>query len=437
MEWWLIMIILFGGLIVLMLTSVPIAFAFVLFNFVATFFIMGPGGFSQVVLSVAESLMRFTLLPVPMFVLMGGVIFYSGMANRIIGVVDEWIGRLPGRLSLLAVASGTLFAALTGSTMGSAAMLGTLLVPEMRSRGYASSMYLGPIMAAGGLAMIIPPSALGVILGSLAGIHIGKLLIGGVLPGLLIAGMYALYIVFRAAIQPRLAPSYPVSPRPMSTKMVNLSKYVLPLAFIILAVLGSMFLGVATPTEAAALGAFAAFILAAIYGKLNWKVTKDSARTTIEITAMAFMIIAGSKVFSQLLAFTGVSRNLVEIVTSAQISPIFILIGMQLILLLLGCFMEQVAMMMITLPIFMPVVNALQFDPVWFGIMMLINLEIGMLTPPFGMLLFIMKGVVPKDVTMTEVYYAAVPFVILDIAAIGIIMAFPPIATFLPSIMTY
>lgn len=437
MDWWVILIILFGGLVVFMLTSMPIAFAFAIFNFIGVLFLMGPNGFEHVVLSAVESLMRFTIVPVPMFVLMGGIIFYSGMANNIIGVVDEWLGRLPGRLSLLAVASGTIFAALTGSTMGSTAMLGTLLVPEMRSRGYAKSMILGPIMGAGGLAMIIPPSALGVILGSLASINIGQLLIGGVFPGILIATLYSLYIIFRSWLQPSVAPSYQVPPTALSTKTLHVAKYMLPLVFIIFAVLGSMFVGIATPTEASALGALASFILAAVYRKLNWKAVKDTARTTVEITAMAFMIIAGSNVFSQIMAFSGVSRSLVQLVTNAQISPILILIGMQLILLFLGCFMEQVAMMMITLPIFMPVVNALHFDPIWFGIMMLINLEVGMLTPPFGMILFVMKGVAPKDVTMADVYYAALPFVFLDIAAIAIIMVFPPIATFLPSIMTY
>jgi tripartite ATP-independent transporter DctM subunit len=437
MDWWIVMILLFGGLVIFMLTSMPIAFAFIIFNFIGVLFLMGAGGFEQVVNSMVDSLTRFSLVPVPMFILMGGIIFYSGMADRIINVVDDWIGRLPGRLSLLAIASGTLFAALTGSTMGSTAMLGTLLVPEMKSRGYAKSMILGPIMGAGGLAMIIPPSALGVILGSLASINIGKLLIGGVLPGLLIAVLYSLYIIIRAWLQPSVAPSYAVTPKPISTKLVNVAKYLLPLVLIILAVLGSMFLGVATPTEAAALGAFVSFILAAVYRKLNRKAIKETLRTTIEITVMAFMIVAASNVFSQIMAFSGVSRSLVQAVTSAQISPILILIGMQIILLFLGCFMEQVAMMMITLPIFMPVVTALHFDPIWFGIMMLINLEVGMLTPPFGMVLFVMKGVAPKDVTMGDIYRAAMPFVLLDILAIALIMAFPAIATSLPSIMSY
>jgi tripartite ATP-independent transporter DctM subunit len=327
MDWWIVMIILFLGLVVFMITSMPIAFAFIAFNFVSIFFLMGTGGFEQVISGMSESLTRFSLVPVPMFILMGGIIFYSGIADRVIQVVDQWLGRLPGRLSLLAIASGTIFAALTGSTMGSTAMLGTLLVPEMRARGYAKSMYLGPIMGAGGLAMIIPPSALGVILGSLASIDIGRLLIGGVFPGILIAVVYALYIIIRSWLQPSVAPSYHVEPTPLTTRFVFAAKYLLPLVFIIFAVLGSMFIGVATPTEASAMGALASFILAAIYRKLNGKAIKDTVRTTVEISAMSFMIIAGSNIFSQILAFSGVSRSLVQVVTTADITPILILIG--------------------------------------------------------------------------------------------------------------
>lgn len=437
MDWWIVMILLFGGLIVVMLTSIPIAFAFIFFLFVAVFFLMGASGFEQIISSMADSLARFSLVPVPMFILMGSIIFYSGMVDNIIGVIDDWLGRLSGRLSLLAIVSGTVFAALTGSTMGSVAMLGTMLVPKMREHGYSDDMILGPIMGAGGLAMIIPPSALAVILGSLGSMDIGRLLIGGVFPGFLIAFIYFMYVFIRAKVQPWSAPDYPVPPRPLSVKAANTAKYLLPMVFIILAVLGSMFLGVATPTEASALGAFASFVLAAIYRKLSWKTMSSSVQETVKITVMSFMIIAGSSVFSQIVAFSGVSRNLVQLVTNADMLPILILIGMQIILLFLGCFMEQVAMMMITLPIFMPVVNALHFDPIWFGVMMLINLEVGMLTPPFGMILFVMKGVAPKDVTMTRVYSAAMPFVVMDIAVIGLIMVFPPIATFLPGIMRY
>ncbi len=435
MDWWLILILMLIVLVVLFLSSLPVAFAFLLFNFLGIYYLMGAAGFNQLILSIFDSLTRFSLAPVPLFILMGGVLFHSGVAARVIDIVDKWLGRLPGRLSLLATAAGTIFANLTGSTMANTAMMGTLLVPEMKRRGYSKPLMYGPIMAAGGLAMIIPPSALTVILGSLSGISIGKLLIGGFLPGFLMAALYCAYIIIRAWSRPYEAPSYEVAPTPLSEKLMGVVKYMFPLAFIILAVLGTLFLGVATPTEAAALGAVACFVLAAAYGKLSVKVVKDSASSCIETTVMAFMIIAGATAFSQIMAFTGVSRSLVQVVTNANVAPIIILIGMQIMLLFLGCFMEQVSMMMITLPIFMPVVGALHFDPVWFGIMMLINLEIGMLTPPFGMILFVMKGVAPSDTTMTDIYKAAFPYVLLNILTIALIMVLPPIATYLPDIM--
>lgn len=435
MDWWIILIAIIVTLLIILLSGIPVAFAFLLFNFIGVLYFMGPEGFRLLILGLFSALTQFTIAPVPLFILMGSVIFHSGIAVRVIDIVDKWMGHLPGRLSLLTVASGTIFANLTGSTIANTAMLGTLLLPEMERRGYKKSMTLGPIMGVGGLAMIIPPSALAVILGSLGKISIGKLLIAGILPGLLIAVLYATYIIVRCRLQPSLAPSYDVVPTPWSEKFVLLAKHVFPLVFIVLAVLGSMFAGIATPTEAAALGALAAFVLAAVYGKLNLKMVRDSTMTGVEITVMAFMIIAGSITFSKILAFTGVSRELVEMVTSLDVAPILILIAMQVVLLFLGTFMEQVSMMMITLPIYMPVVHALGFNDLWFGIMMLINLEIGLITPPFGMLLFVMKGVSTKGTTMGDIYRAALPFVAANIIALAIILAFPIIVTFLPDIM--
>ena len=435
MDWWITLLAIIGTLLVILLTGIPVAFAFLLFNFLGIFYFMGPEGFHQLILSLFGALTPFTIAPIPLFILMGAVLFHSGIAVQVIDIVDKWLGRLPGRLSLLTIASGTIFANLTGSTIANTAMLGTLLVPEMERRGYKKPMTLGPIMGVGGLAMIIPPSALAVILGSLAKISIGRLLIGGILPGFLIASLYAGYIVVRCWLQPSLAPSYEVIPTPWSEKIISTAKYVLPLGFIILAVLGTMFAGIATPSEAAALGALASFVLAAFYGKLNLKMIKKSAMTCVEITVMAFMIIVGSVAFSQILAFSGVSRQLVELVTGLEIAPILVLVAMQIVLLFLGTFMEQISMMMITLPIYMPVVASLGFNPVWFGVMMLINLEIGLITPPFGMLLFVMKGVSPPGTTMGDVYRAAFPFVLCNILALVFILAFPTIATYLPGIM--
>lgn len=427
--------VIIGSLVILLLMGIPVAFGFLLVNFAGIFYLMGAVGFEQLILSIFSSLTKFTLAPVPLFILMGTVIFHSGMALPILDAIDKWLGRVPGRLSIMAVASGAIFANLTGSTLANTALLGTLLVPQMKQRGYKNPMILGPILGTGGLAMIIPPSALAVILGSIAGISIGQLLIAGIIPGFLMASLYGVYIIGRCYLQPHLAPVYEMPPVSFSEKIKSFILYVLPLSSIIFMVLGTIFLGIATPTEAAALGALCAFVLAVLYRKLNIHVIEKSIMGCLEITVMAFMIIAGSIAFSQVLAFSGVSRNLIHFVTRLDMAPIMILIAMQLIILFLGTFMEQISIMMITLPIYMPIVNVLGFNPVWFGILMLLNLEIALTTPPFGMLLFVMKGVSSRDTAMVSIYSAAIPFILCDIIAMALIFAFPAIVTFLPDLM--
>jgi tripartite ATP-independent transporter DctM subunit len=420
---------------VILLSGIPVAFAFLLFNLLGIFYFMGSNGLNVLSVSLFSSISKFIIAPVPLFIFMGTVMFHSGMAKRVIDIMDKWMGRMPGRLSVLTLVSGTIFATLSGSTIATSGTLGTLLVPEMENRGYHKSMAIGPIMGVGGLAMIIPPSALAVVLGSLGKISIGKLLIGGIFPGLLIAALYLAYIIGRCYLQPSVAPSYVVDRASLSKRITDTAIYALPMLLVIVAVLGSIFLGIATPTEAASLGAVTSLILCAIYGKLNLKTLGDASLGAVEVTAMVFLIIAGSMAFSQILAFSGVSRELIEVITKLEVSPLLILLCMLLTTLILGTFMEQIAIMMITLPVYMPVIRALGFDEIWFGILMLINIEVALTTPPFGMLCFVMKGVAPEDTSMTDVYKAALPFILCDIVAIALLILFPSIVTFLPNIM--
>ncbi|MBW2205812.1 MAG: TRAP transporter large permease subunit [Deltaproteobacteria bacterium] len=435
MDWGTTLLVMLAVLMVILMSGIPVAFAFLLFNLLCILYFMGPNGLTTLSVSLFSSISLFVIAPVPLFILMGTIMFHSGMAKRVIDIMDGWMGRMPGRLSVLTLVSGTIFSTLSGSTIATAGTLGTLLVPEMQNRGYHKSMAIGPIMGVGGLAMIIPPSALAVVLGSLAKISIGKLLIGGIFPGLLIAVLYLTYIIGRCYLQPSVAPSYVVDRTALAKKISDTAKYALPLLSIIVAVLGSIFFGIATPTEAASLGAVTSMILCAFYGKLNWKTMKKASLGAVEVTAMVFMIIAGSMAFSQILAFSGVSRELIEVITKLDVSPLLILLGMLFTTLILGTFMEQVAIMMITLPVYMPVIRALGFDDIWFGILMLINIEIALTTPPFGMICFVMKGVAPADTSMTDVYKAAIPFILCDIVAIGLLILFPSIVTFLPNVM--
>lgn len=419
----------------ILLSGMPVAFAFLLFNLLGVLFLMGPAGITMLSVSLFSSIAKFTIAPVPLFILMGTILFFSGMARRVIDIMDEWMGRMPGRLSVLTLVSGTVFATLSGSTIATTGTLGTLLIPEMEKRGYKKTMAVGPIMGVGGLAMIIPPSALAVVFGGIGKISIGKLLIAGILPGLVIATLYLTYIIGRCYLQPSVAPPYVIKQTKLATKISNTVIYAVPMLLIIVAVLGSIFFGIATPTEAAALGAVTSLILCAFYGRLNWKTVKKASMGAVEVTAMVFMILAGSTAFSQVLAFSGVSQELIQVITKLDVSPMLILLGMLLTTLVLGTFMEQIAIMMITLPVYMPVVRALGFDDVWFGILMLINIEIALTTPPFGMICFVMKGVAPPNTTMTDVYKAAIPFIICDVIAIGLFILFPSIVTFLPNFM--
>jgi tripartite ATP-independent transporter DctM subunit len=436
MEWWLILIFIFGGLIALMLLGMPVAFCFLFVNAILGYLLWGGiPGLQQLVLNIFQSITIFILLPVPLFILMGEVMYHSGLVIHLLDTIDKWLGRLPGRLGLLAVSGGAVLSCLTGASMGSTAMLGSTLVPEMEKRHYKKPMSLGPILGSGGLAVMIPPSSLAVILGAIGEISIGKILIAIIIPGLIMAALYATYIIGRCWLEPSIAPPYEVTPSPLSEKIINVIKYVLPMGIIVFLVIGVIILGIATPTEAAATGTFGTFMMAAAYGRLKWDMVKISVRNAFSLTVVVFMIIVGATGFSQTLAFTGASQGLVDFTLSLPLSPIMIIIVIQIVLIFLGMFMGQVPIMLITLPIFMPVIHALNFDPVWFGIIFLINMEMGLTSPPFGLSLFVMKSVAPKDTTMEDIYKAALPFLVCDAIAMALIIAFPAIALWLPAVM--
>ncbi len=436
MDWWLALTLMLGVMVILMLSGMPVAVSFLLIDILgAVIFLGGTAGIVQLVLNMMESLTSFSLLPVPLFILMGEVMFHSQLGFKAIDVVDQWIGKIPGRLSLLAILGGSIFSTMSGSTMATTAILGSMLVPDMQKRGYHKTMSIGPVMGSGGLSMLIPPSALAILLAALNQISVGGLLIAGILPGCLIALFYAGYVIIRCMLQPRLAPPFEIPDISVMAKIRGTVIHVLPLGLIIFLVIGLIFLGVATPSEAAALGALGTILLAAAYGKMDAGTLKKSIIGTVRVTSMMFMIIVGSMTFSQILAFSGASAGLIQVVTDLDLPPIMVLISMQVLLLFLGCFMDNLSMVMIAIPIFLPIVNALHFDTLWFSLIMLINMEMGNTTPPFGLLLFVMKGVSPPDTTMGDIYKAGIPFLLCDALAMIMVMIFPQIALYLPGLM--
>ncbi|MFH1488677.1 MAG: TRAP transporter large permease subunit, partial [Pseudomonadota bacterium] len=357
MEWWLVLLLFVGGLVLLLIFGFPIAFSFLLMDFISIAFLMGTSGLNHLTLHIYTSLSTFVLSPIPLFIFMGELMFHSNLAYETIDVLDRWLGRLPGRLSLLAAVSGTIFAATSGSTMANTAMLGTVLLPEMRKRGYSVYMSVGPIIGVGGIAMLIPPSALAVVLASIAQTSVAGILMAGIIPGVILGGLFSSYIIIHAWLRPKSAPPFKTDPTPLGMKLFLTAKYLLPVGFIIFMVLGLIILGIATPTEAAATGVAATLIVNLLYGRLTFKMLSKSMRGSLEVTVMVFMIIAASKTFSSILAYSGASSGLVDMVQNLHVHPLLILLAMMLIVALMGCFMETVSIMMICLPVFMPISN--------------------------------------------------------------------------------
>jgi tripartite ATP-independent transporter DctM subunit len=437
MGWIEASLILFGGLVATMGLGLPVAFAFLALNILgAWLFLGGEPGLAQLSRNAVQSVTSFSLTPIPFFVLMGEVLFHTGVAIKAIDAFSALIRRVPGRLSVIAIVAGTVFSAISGSTIATTALLGSLLLPTMLARGYEPKMAMGPIMGIGGVDMLIPPSALTVLLGSIAGISISGLLIGGIVPGLILSALFVGYIILRAALNPSLAPNEELPPaqgpwerwKPFAT-------HVVPLVLIFAIVVGAMIGGFATPTEAAALGASATILAAMCYRALTFASLMKALTGTVAVSGTILFIILGATIFSQVLSFSGATNGIVTLVSAQGLSTTALIAGMLATLLFLGCFVDQVSMMLITLPFFMPLVQKLGVDPIWFGVMFLICMQLGLLTPPFGLLLFTMKGVAPKSITMRQIYAASLPYMAFGLLVLAAIFVFPAIATWLPRML--
>ena len=431
-EWWIPLLIIFGGVMVLLAAGIPVAFAFIVVNMAGVLILQGGGAaFNTFTASMYASVTSFTLLPITLFILMGEILWHSNVAFRAIDVLDKLLGRLPGRLSILTVISGTVFSSLSGSTMANTALLGTMLLPDMKRRGYKTPMSIGPIIASGGLAMIVPPSSLAVILAAIGKLSIGRLLVAALIPGLIMAVLYIAYIVIRCRLQPELTPAYEVERVPLGERLKGVVFYLLPLGVIVFLVTGVIVIGVATPTEAAAMGCMGSFVVAAAYGGLSREVVIRAVTGTVRISVMMFAILIGAIGFSQIMAFSGATRGLLQAVGDLDVHPLLLILLMQLVVLVLGTFMEQVSIMLITLPLYIPIVKLLGYDPIWFGVLMLINLEMALTTPPFGMLLFVMKGVAPVGTKIKAIYLAGLPFLICDLIALIVVLLVPETTSWL------
>jgi tripartite ATP-independent transporter DctM subunit len=435
MEWQVAVLIVFSSLFLLMLTGMPIAICFMFINVVGGLLVLGyPAGIEFMIQSMWSSLATFTIAPIPLFVIMGELMFHSGLGGDVTRIVDQWLGRLPGRGSLIAVGSGAILAALTGVSIASISILGAVLLPQMEKEGYHKSMIFGPILGAGGLAVLIPPSSLAVLLAAIGEISVGKILLAIIGPGLLLTFLYSVYIIVRCTINPALAPAYAAPKVRLSEKLTTTAYNIVPVAAIIFSVIGFMILGVATPEEAAASGALATLLVAALQKRLNWLIIKKTIVGTLKVTGMIFLIIAGARGFSQILSYVGAVQAMAEFTLRLPLHPLAIMAIMQFVILVLGCFLNSAAIILLTMPIFVPAIISLGFDPVWFGAIAVLNIEIGLITPPFGVALYTMKAVAPPHYTMSDIIRSVAPFIGLQVLAMALCIMFPSIVLWLPGI---
>jgi tripartite ATP-independent transporter DctM subunit len=436
MSWDAAAWLMLGGSTLLLFLGLPVAFSFLVINLLgAMLFLGGEVGLVQLARNSVSSVASFSLTPIPLFILMGEVLFHTGLAVKVIEGVEHLIRQVPGRLAVVAVVAGTVFSAISGSTIATTAMLGSLMLPVMLARGYHPTMATGPLMAIGAVDMLIPPSALTVLLGSLSGISISKLLIGGVMPGLILSVAFVIYIIARVKMNPALAPTAAFTVHRGWDKWRPFVQYVIPLVSIFAVVVASMSAGWATPTESAAIGALFTIVLAALYGALSVKNLAAALRGTAAISGMILFIILGATTFSQILSFSGASNGLVEMIVGLGLPPMAVIALMMLLLIFLGLFVEQVSMMLITLPIYMPLVLKFGVDPVWFGVLFLICMQLGLLLPPHGLLLMTMKGVAPPQVRMSHIFQAVLPYIAMSLILLALVFFVPAIAVWLPKVL--
>lgn len=429
------LIIMFGFVLVLLFTGLPVAFALGGVGALCVVLIWGLEALSITATSAWAIMDFYLMVAIPCFVFMAVVLQSSGIAENLFGSIRLWFGGVGGGLAMAVVVACTIVAAMTGTMATGTVTMGIIALPIMLRLGYNKSMALGCIMAGGGLGILIPPSLPFIVFGAFAKVSIGKLFLGGIIPGLILSAMYQAYIAVRCYFNPELGPPLPPEERVgFKEKIMSLRSMLLP-AVLIMAVLGTIVLGIASTVEAAAAGAAGSVVCAAINRKLSWKMIKEACYATFRINAYVCWIMIGAMCFKAV--FTGVggpelARNFVD---GLNVSPLFIVFLMQLSYLFLGMFLDDLSMMMLTIPVYVPIVLALGFDPVWFGVLFLINVDMGALTPPFGFGLFFMKGVAPPEVTMGDLYRSITPFLIMQFIGLMLVLFFPQLALLIPKLV--
>jgi tripartite ATP-independent transporter DctM subunit len=423
----------FFSLLVFLLLGLPLSFVLGGVSIVFLYFTWGPESFYMVAAQSWGAMNKFTLVAIPLFIFMAMILERSGTANDLYEMMYIWFGPVKGGLAIGTVVICAIFSAMCGISGAAVVSMGTIALPSMLKRNYDKLMAVGCINSGGGWGILIPPSVIMILYALISGESVGKLFAGGVFPGLLLLVMVSSYIAIRCIIQPHMGPAIPPEDRGDWSKKLKALKAVLLPILIVLMVLGSIIGGITTPTEAAGMGVLGALVSALIYRQLTWKLVVEACIRTFRLTGMIMWILFGAYCFSAAYHGMGASHLIEHIMRFIPGGPWGTIIFIQVVIFLLAMVLDPAGIMMICVPIFLPVVNAYGFDPVWFGILFTINMEIGYMTPPFGFNLFYMKGIVPPSISMGDIYRSVIPFTIVESTGLALVMIFPAIATWLPN----
>mgnify|MGYP003957330979 FL=1 len=430
----LITLLLFGGLIILVMLGVPVVYSLGGLTLGLTFLF---GTIDDLFIVASTTVRVFTndmMTMIPLFLLMGNILVHSGVSDRLYTALGYWLYGIKGSLAVITIGVCVALAMTSGFGPGILTM-GMVAVPSMLKQNYNKSLALGSVMAGGVLGEIIPPSIIMILFAMIGKISVGQLFIGGAVPGFVCAFLYIVYIVIRAHLQPDFAPSAKRKMNlPLKLKLKSLAEVIAPSLLVIL-VLGTIFMGIATPSEAAALGVVGSIIICAAYGKLTFQIMKDSCFETIKITSMALWIFLPAILFGIFYTMVGVQDAILDLLGYWELNRWLVLVLMQVILFIFGMFMDDYAIVFICAPIFLPVAEALGFDKIWFSILFILNMQVAYLTPPFGWASILLKSVVPEEIKMIDIWKATPPFIIIQLLVLILAMIFPQLVMWLPSKM--
>ncbi|NQU13899.1 MAG: TRAP transporter large permease subunit [Desulfobacteraceae bacterium] len=429
----LLTIMFFGSLLILLLAGLPLAFVLGGVSMIFLYFTWGPESFYMVAAQTWGAMNKFTLVAIPLFIFMAMILERSGVARDLYEMMYLWFGGIGGGLAIGTVIICAIFSAMCGISGAAVVSMGTIALPSMLRRNYNKELALGCINSGGGWGILIPPSIIMILYALISGESVGRLFAGGVFPGLLLLVLVSSYITIRCIFQPHLGPALPREERgDWKRKMAALKAVLLPIVIVIM-VLGSIIGGVTTPTEAAAMGVLGALISSLVYKQFSWALMKEAAHRTLRLTSMIMWILFGAYCFSAAYHGMGANKLIENILTHIPGGPWGTIIFIQLVIFVLAMLLDPAGIMMICVPVFLPVIKAHGFDPLWFGILFVINMEIGYMTPPFGFNLFYLKGIVPPNITMADIYRSVIPYTLVESLGLAIVMIFPQIAIWLPN----